>query len=170
MRLRSWHVGATISVVDCLITVAAFRGGLMVSDLVDPSEYESLYLAGIQKFNECDYYESHEVWEELWTEYRGPSRKFYQGLIQAAVALYHFGNGNIRGARKLHGSVHGYLEPYGAYYLGLHLNQFLDAFDECLKEVAASTEDFPKIDLDPETLPEIHLDPPPPTTSSAANE
>lgn len=142
----------------------------MVSDLVDPSEYESLYLAGIQKFNECDYYESHEVWEELWTEYRGPSRKFYQGLIQAAVALYHFGNGNIRGARKLHGSVHGYLEPYGAYYLGLHLNQFLEAFDICLKEVAASTEDFPKIDLDPETLPEIHLDPPPPTTSGAADE
>ena len=170
MRLRSWHVGATISVVDCVITVAAFRGGLMMSDLVDPSEYESLYLAGIQKFNECDYYESHEVWEELWTEYQGPSRKFYQGLIQAAVALYHFGNGNIRGARKLHGSVHGYLEPYGAYYLGLHLNQFLEAFDICLKEVAASTEDFPKIDLDPETLPEIHLDPPPPTTSGAADE
>ena len=66
--------------------------------------------------------------------------------------------------------MHGYLEPYGAYYLGLHLNQFLDAFDECLKEVAASTEDFPKIDLDPETLPEIHLDPPPPTTSGAADE
>lgn len=135
-------------------------GGLMVSELVDPSEYDPLYLAGVIKFNDCDYYECHEVWEELWTEYRGPSRKFYQGLIQAAVALYHFGNGNIRGARKLHGSVHGYLEPYGAYYLGLHLDAFLEAFDECLKEVAASTEDFPKIELDPETLPEIHLDPP----------
>jgi hypothetical protein len=66
--------------------------------------------------------------------------------------------------------VHGYLEPYGPYYLGLHLNQFLDAFDTCLKEVAASTENFPKIDLDPETLPEIHLDPPPLTTSGAADE
>ena len=40
-------------------------------------------------------------------------------------------------------------------------NQFFEAFDECLKEVAASTENFPKIELDPETLPEIHLDPPP---------
>jgi len=128
------------------------------------------YQQGSVYFNECDFFEAHEVWEELWTEYQGPSRKFYQGLIQAAVALYHFGNGNIRGARKLHGSVHGYLEPYGAYYLGLHLNQFLESFDVCLKEVAASTEDFPKIDLDPETLPEIHLDPPPPTTSGAADE
>jgi predicted metal-dependent hydrolase len=90
---------------------------------LETNDYEPLYLAGIEKFNECDYYESHEVWEELWTEYRGPSRKFYQGLIQAAVALYHFGNGNIRGARKLHGSVHGYLEPYAPKHLGLDLGE-----------------------------------------------
>ena len=33
----------------------------MVSELVDPSEYDPLYLAGVLKFNECDYYECHEV-------------------------------------------------------------------------------------------------------------
>ena len=91
----------------------------------ETNDYDPLYLAGIEKFNECDYYESHEVWEELWTEYRGPSRKFYQGLIQAAVALYHFGNGNIRGARKLHLRVHGYLEPYAPKHLGLDIVAFL---------------------------------------------
>ena len=47
--------------------VVAFVGGPMVSELVDPSEYDPLYLAGVVKFNECDYYECHEVWEELWT-------------------------------------------------------------------------------------------------------
>ena len=128
---------------------------------MNASAYEPLYLQGIEKFNECDYYECHEVWEELWTEYRGPSRKFYQGLIQAAVALYHFGNGNIRGARKLHKSVHGYLEPYGPHHLGLDVTSFLAGFYACLAEVAASTEDFPSIELNPELLPEIHLDPPP---------
>ena len=97
--------------------------------------YEPLYLDGIEKFNACDYYECHEVWEELWTEYRGPSRKFYQGLIQAAVALYHFGNGNIRGARKLHKSVHGYLEPYAPQHLGLDIGKFLAAFDTCTATV-----------------------------------
>ena len=123
--------------------------------------YERLYLEGIAHFNACDYYESHEVWEELWTEYRGHARKYYQGLIQAAVALYHFGNGNIRGARKLHASVHGYLEPYAPRHLGLDVTRFLAEFDACLAEVVASTEDFPTIELDPERLPEIHLDPPP---------
>ncbi|PHY01283.1 MAG: hypothetical protein CK530_09620 [Planctomycetaceae bacterium] len=131
-----------------------------MNTLPPTADYDPLYLQGIEKFNECDYYESHEIWEELWTEYRGPSRKFYQGLIQAAVALYHFGNGNIRGARKLHKSVHVYLETYSPTHLGLNIELFLGAFDKCLAEVAASTEDFPTLILDPELLPEIHLNPP----------
>ena len=111
----------------------------------DEKKKKELFLEGLRQYKLMDYYESHEVWEELWTEYRGPSRKFYQGLIQAAVALYHFGNGNIRGARKLHGSVHGYLEPYGSYYLGLHLDQFFKAFDECLKAVSYTHLTLPTI-------------------------
>ena len=33
-------------------------------------KYPALYLEGIEHFNVCDFYESHEVWEELWTDYR----------------------------------------------------------------------------------------------------
>ena len=132
-----------------------------------PAEpYDPLYLQGIVAFNACDFYESHELWEELWTDDRGPSRKFYQGLIQAAVALYHFGNGNIHGARKLHASARDYLLPYAPQHLGLDLVAFLASFDRCLAEVAASEEDFPDIELNPELLPEIHLDPPYPAMPS----
>lgn len=123
--------------------------------------YDPRYLEGIAFFNACEYFESHEVWEDLWTEYRGEARKFYQGLIQAAVALYHFGNGNLRGARKLHGSVHGYLEPYGPKYLGLDLETFLREFDACLAGVTSAPDGAPVAELDPELLPEIRLDPPP---------
>jgi len=131
------------------------------NDGTSGADYDPLYLRGIEAFNACEYYESHEIWEELWTEYRGPSRRFYQALIQSAVALYHFGNGNIRGARKLHGSVHGYMEPYAPRHLGLDVTGFLAAFDACLAEVAASDEEYPDIPLNPDLLPEIHLDPPP---------
>jgi predicted metal-dependent hydrolase len=120
--------------------------------------YDPLYLEGIKHFNECDFFESHELWEELWTDYRGESRKFYQGLIQAAVALYHFGNGNIRGARKLYHSARDYLRPYGPKHLGLDLEKFLAEFERCFAEVAASTEQFPQIEVDPELIPEIHLE------------
>ncbi len=122
--------------------------------------YDPLYLQGIEHFNVCDFFESHEVWEALWTEYRGESRKFYQGLIQAAVGLYHFGNGNIRGAKKLHVSTRSYLEPYRPHHMGLDLEKFLAEFDRCFAEVAASTEEFPQIEIDPDLIPEIHLDPP----------
>lgn len=127
----------------------------------ETAEYSPLYLAGIAYFNSCDFFESHEAWEELWTDYQGPSRKFYQGLIQAAVALHHFGNGNIRGARKLYYSTRGYLEPYLPVHEGLDLVKFLQQFEQCFAEVTASQEDFPEIEIVPDLIPEIHLDPPP---------
>lgn len=125
--------------------------------MADSTEYPELYLQGIVHFNECDFFESHEVWEALWTDYQGPSRKFYQGLIQAAVALHHFGNGNIRGARKLYYSTRSYLEPYRPWHLGLDLEQFLARFEQCFTEVIANQDEFPQIDIVPDLIPEIHL-------------
>jgi predicted metal-dependent hydrolase len=126
--------------------------------------YEPLYLEGIALFNVCDFFEAHDIWEELWSEYRGPSRAFYQGLIQTAVALHHFGNGNIRGARKLYHSSRQYLEPFRPRHLGLDLDGLFASMENCFTEVLASTEEFPQIELEAERIPEIHLDPPPPAT------
>jgi predicted metal-dependent hydrolase len=99
------------------------------------------------------------VWEALWADYQGPSRKFYQGLIQAAVALHHFGNGNIRGARKLYHSTRGYLERYRPWHMGLDLEQFLPQFERCFAHVITSREEFPEIEIEPDLIPEIHLTP-----------
>jgi uncharacterized protein len=76
------------------------------------------------------------------------------------VALHHFGNGNIRGARKVYRTSRGYLETYRPVCMGLDLEQFLARLDACFAEVAASDEEFPRIDIDPELIPEIELDPP----------
>ena len=130
-------------------------------------EYDSRYLQGIAFFNECEFFEAHDIWEELWTEYQGPSRKFFQGLIQAAVCLHHFGNGNIRGAKKLYFGSRSYLEPYSPSHMGLNLAVFLDQMTDCCAEILASQEQFPKIDIVVDLIPEIHLDPPPANASSA---
>jgi hypothetical protein len=53
------------------------------------------------------------------------------------------------------------MEPYAPRHLGLDVTGFLAAFDACLAEVAASAEEYPDIPLNPDLLPEIHLDPPP---------
>jgi uncharacterized protein len=58
-----------------------------------------LLQAGINFFNEGQYFEAHEAWEDLWRPTRGPLRLFYQGLVQAAVGLHHLNHGNLNGAR-----------------------------------------------------------------------
>lgn len=123
--------------------------------------YDPLYLEGIAHFNACDFFEAHESWEELWTDYQGPSRKFYQGLIQVAVCLHHFGNGNIRGSRKLYHSSRAYLQEYRPQHMGLDLEKLFRELEACCADFANSPEEFPQAEINPELIPEIHLDPPP---------
>lgn len=122
--------------------------------------YEPLYLQGIELFNACEFFEAHEVWEELWQEHHGPSRKFYQGLIQVAVCLHHFGNSNTRGARKLYHSSRNYLEAYLPHHLGLDVAKLLAQMERCCAELLSSTDEYPRMELVPDLIPEIHLDPP----------
>jgi hypothetical protein len=124
-------------------------------------EYDPRYVEGVNYFNDCEYYEAHEVWEDLWADYQGSSRRFYQGLIQVAVCLHHFGNGNTRGAKKLHVSCNKYLREYLPAHEGIDLEKLLAELERCCAEILASPEDFPKVEIDPELIPEIHLDPPP---------
>src|SRR5271165_2510542 len=59
---------------------------------VSATNYDPRYLAGIVLFNRHDFFEAHEVWEDLWMDTALPEKRFYQGLIQAAVGLCHFAN------------------------------------------------------------------------------
>lgn len=61
----------------------------------DPLYVEFLYAFNVTR----DYYECHEVLEELWLE-EGRNRHI-QGLLQVAVGLYHFENDNVSGAIQL---------------------------------------------------------------------
>jgi predicted metal-dependent hydrolase len=120
--------------------------------------YDPRYLTGIEHFNKCDFFEAHEVWEELWADTQGAPRRFYQGLIQVAVCLHHFGNGNIRGAKKLYYGCRGYLEDYRPHFLGVDLDQLLAQLETCCREILDSQEEFPKIEIIPDLIPEIHLE------------
>lgn len=122
--------------------------------------YDQHFLDGVRYFNACDFFEAHEAWEELWTDYQGPSRKFYQGLIQVAVCLHHFGNGNARGAIKLYHSSRAYLEQYPAQYEGVDVAKLLSELERCCAELLASREEFPQVVVVPDLIPEIHLNPP----------
>jgi len=121
------------------------------------SGYHPLYLAGIVLFNRGDWFEAHEAWEDLWHESGPPQRRYYQGLIQAAVGLCHFHNGNLRGAVKLFHTSRDYMEPYRPTYLGLNVNAFWDQMQQCFGELLQGRE----VELDETLAPRIVLDPPP---------
>jgi len=86
------------------------------------SEERHLYEAGVEQFNERLFFECHDTLEELWTGLRGPSRDFFQGLIQVAVGFHHLGNGNRVGAERLMGRALERLAGYPDRYAGLELD------------------------------------------------
>jgi len=57
----------------------------------------------IAQFNQGEFYQCHDSLEALWMEAQDPQRRFYQGLLQVAVAYYHWNHGNCRGSAILLG-------------------------------------------------------------------
>ncbi|MGH8246108.1 MAG: DUF309 domain-containing protein, partial [Gammaproteobacteria bacterium] len=46
------------------------------------------FLEGVRIFNEEKFFETHEVWEEVWRAAPAAESDFYQGMIHLTVALY----------------------------------------------------------------------------------
>jgi predicted metal-dependent hydrolase len=82
-------------------------------------EEKALLARGVELFSQRRFYECHDTLEELWSGVRGPSRGFFQGLIQAAVGFYHLENGNRAGARRLFDRALARLEGYPDRYAGV---------------------------------------------------
>ncbi len=120
--------------------------------------YPEQYLEGLRLFNAEDFFESHEVLEELWSETQDERKKFYQGLIQAAVALLHFGNGNLGGAKKVYLTSRKYLEAYAPVFEGLDVVRFLADMQNCFQELIDNQQSHPVgVELDDERVPKIHI-------------
>lgn len=107
--------------------------------------------AGAELFNRGEYFEAHEVWEELWLECPAAERRFVQALIQAAVAVYHFGRGNHAGAVRLFHSGRRYMEPYRPTHRGLDVDAFWRQLEVHLAPALGGSASGPRpvIALDP---------------------
>ena len=89
---------------------------------------------GIDLFNEGRFFECHEAWEEIWKRSDGEVKLYYQGLIQAAVAILHAQRGNLEGARSLYEKASAKLDKLPHEHMGLavgelriDLRRFIDA-------------------------------------------
>ena len=102
---------------------------------------------GIELFNAGEFYECHEVLEDVWRPSRGEERYFLQALIHFAVGFYHHQQGNRIGAelqlRKGLSKLAGYLPVFD----GVNTAQLYRAGLVALEKIEAggSIQDFPRI-------------------------
>ena len=81
------------------------------------------YEEGIDLFNEGRFFECHEAWEEIWKRSDGELKLYYQGLIQAAVAILHAQRGNLEGARSLYEKASAKLAKIPHEHMGLAIGE-----------------------------------------------
>ena len=60
-----------------------------------------LAVAGVEAFNRGEYYQQHDLFEELWVATEGPVRDLYRAILQVGVAYFQLERGNFRGALKM---------------------------------------------------------------------
>ena len=67
----------------------------------DMKKIDSLFNEGLEYYRSGEYFEAHESWEELWSDFYLEDRRFVQGLIQLSVSFVHLENNNLKGAKSL---------------------------------------------------------------------
>lgn len=131
----------------------------------DP-RYPPLFLEGIARFNREEFFESHEVWEDLWRDPGLTEPSFIQGLIQVAVSLHWLQRGNLRGARRLLSRAADHLAPYRPCRWGVDLDRLLRetqyAIDEGERRLEAMPGNVRRASCDPPLIyvkvPKLRVD------------
>lgn len=90
-----------------------------------PEEMPIEFWQAIDQFNQGQFYECHDTLEALWMDAVDPLRRFYQGILQVAVACYHLHNANLRGATILLGEGLVRLKDYQPVYGGIEVTHLL---------------------------------------------
>ena len=105
--------------------------------MTDSNIEETIFLKGINSFNDKSFYDAHESWELLWTEYALQDALFVQGLIQLSVAFFHITNLNLIGSKNLFNKCLPKLKKFPSNHRGLNLSDIIDGAEESLKMVSS---------------------------------
>ena len=109
---------------------------------------------GIELFNTGKFYACHDTLEALWMESTEPDKSFYQGILQISVALYHLGNGNLKGAIILLGEGSNRLARYPSVYSQVDVDELLEQSIGLLKVLQQKQlEQIDSSSLEADTLP-----------------
>jgi predicted metal-dependent hydrolase len=123
---------------------------------------DSRLVEGVRLFNRGEFFDAHEVVEDLWHETAGPERNLLKGFIQAAVACEHHRRGNARGRRSVGATAAAYLREYPARAHGLDVAGLVEGLDAFLARAERGEEGpYPSARLDGPAAAAGSADPPP---------
>ncbi|HVE85981.1 MAG TPA: DUF309 domain-containing protein [Myxococcales bacterium] len=114
---------------------------------------------GVALFNRQEFYEAHEVWEQVWVDEIGDERLLLQGLIQVAAGFYKLQVGAPHGTVKLLERGLEKLRRFLGASLGVDLESFLPQVEAWRAEAAQLTAQK-RADYDPRKLPKLSYSPP----------
>lgn len=98
------------------------------------------YDAAVRAFNAGEYFEAHELFEDLWREANGPLKVFYLAMTQSAVALYHAQRRNWHGATTLWRRANRRFAEYDGEFGRQGLTRLRAAIDELAQRWTDQTE------------------------------
>lgn len=96
-----------------------------------------LFHKGLRLFNDGQWFDAHEVWEDIWHLASGDKKRFYQGLIQYAVTIEHIRRGNPRGVRCVYETAQAKFHGLPDVYMGFNIPHQMAALDRVVKPVLA---------------------------------
>ena len=100
---------------------------------------------GVEQFNQQAFYECHDTLEALWMEAIEPEKRFYQGVLQIAVACYHLGNQNYRGAVMLLGEGTRRLLDYTPADYGVDVTKLVEQSTMLLEALQLTALQIPEL-------------------------
>ena len=104
---------------------------------LDVQNESKIFHDGVNLFNDSQWFEAHEVWEDIWHLASGDRKRFYQGLIQYAVTIEHMRRGNPRGMRSVYQTALTKFERLPEVYMGFNIPRQLRALEELVQPVLA---------------------------------
>jgi uncharacterized protein len=114
-------------------------------------------IEGLRLFNSGDYFQAHEVLENVWREEPRPIRELYRGILQVGIAYYHLIRGNLSGARKMFRRSQVWLNAFPDHCQGIDLAQFRQDF-EAFQTVVERAKPGQKIEFDKSLLKPIKFE------------
>ncbi len=121
------------------------------------------FLEGVRLFNQGHFFETHEVWEEVWKSAAAEERDFYQGMVHLTVALYQARRANWRAAhsqlrraakRLARFEAHRNLDVRGLRMAVAEAVEQLEAGSPAGTPARTDEPHFPRISLTPTACPE----------------